>query len=506
MPTDNKQLQRPEKIALISAIGWFVASTVSLPLINLVAAGIGAFLGLRWLWRFLSVPTNLVHQLDLGSISLIAILNVGYLFSWLASTVGLDKEFSETFSTIGLTPAKYAVAVFYVMLFAAAMGALGRLPPLRRMETKLGEQLLRLREMKTGSTMALVAFCLFVDLGSIASGLLRFKEIDTGASEQGRIAWFLPFLQLVFTVQVFLNALLLVQSIRGRIKWFALGLALVSTAGVIFVYFNLGRGPMVLAMALHFIYYCLFRGKRPSAKILIPAALIGLLILPKALEINHLMRSSSTRSGLSSLGADPFSVASQGFDALKNEQTAKRESKDSLENYSTRPLVANTVARCIAMDGNVKQFMEGRNLFFAAVWAVPRKFFPGKVKYASPKGFLFRAFPDQAFLKDFADSLYLYSYVDFGWFGLLIYPAILALLWLAALFVMAFLRRPLFVWVIFCTWPPAFLLSVGEGAPTGWLIVLRDTIMFAAVLWIVDHFLPKFRTQRSKSRHPLIQV
>jgi hypothetical protein len=95
MSSVSKRLQRPEQIALIAAVGWLLASTVSIPWLNLGAAVLGTFLGLRWFWRFLSAPINVVHQLDLGAVSLLTILNLGYLFSWLASTVGLDKEFSR---------------------------------------------------------------------------------------------------------------------------------------------------------------------------------------------------------------------------------------------------------------------------------------------------------------------------------------------------------------------------------------------------------------------------
>ena len=93
---------------------------------------------------------------------------------------------------------------------------------------------------------------------------------------------------------------------------------------------------------------------------------------------------------------------------------------------------------------------------------------PWKGGLLGGKGLIYRYFPDPIFLLDAADSPYLYAYVDFGWLGLLLYPCVMGLLWMSVLMLLLLLQRPLFVWVVFSAWPPMFLLSLGEGAMTGW--------------------------------------
>ena len=141
--------------------------------------------------------------------------------------------------------------------------------------------------------MIFVMVCILIDLAAYGSGILRFRALVTEGAEEGRLAWFLPFLESVFAAQVFLNALMISRLSIKRLNWSLAFLTALSLGTVMLVYFSRGSSAFIMALALHFIYWCFFRVKRPKLTVLLPLAVLAYLVAPQALVISDTMRNAS---------------------------------------------------------------------------------------------------------------------------------------------------------------------------------------------------------------------
>lgn len=368
-PSRVKAFNQPEQIAVACGSAWFVAAAVGTDWALLMASLIGSGLCLRWYWGFFGDRAALVHMLPLGGVSLIAIMNLGFAAAWAANTLGLDRDFADTFDALGVSFSQYAVGVIYVIMFAGVLAAIGRVPPFKQLENKVGEQLVGILAIPNSRIMIFVMACILIDLAAYGSGILRFRQIVTEGAEEGKVAWFLPFLQVVFAAQVFLNALMISRLSIKRLNWSLALLTALSLGTVMLVYFSRGRSAFMMALALHFIYWCFFTAKRPKLKVLLPLAAVAYLVVPQALVISNTMRNASVAQV--GRGGDVFGTMASGYETMQDEQEAEIQNRKSMDNLTRRPLVAVPVARCIMLENDVKNFMLGANIVSSVVWVIP---------------------------------------------------------------------------------------------------------------------------------------
>ena len=370
-------VDRPLAISLFSAIVWMVAWVAGAQWAVLTASVLCGSLGLRWFWKFTADPDALTRMLVLGSMSLLTLLNIGLVGAWAASTFGLNRDFADSFDFLSLTFGEYAGAMVYSMLFCCVLAAVGRAPFLVRCEMTLNKRLCALSTASTALIVVAVGLCLFVDAVAIGSGVLKFRSIEMGGGEVGKVAWYSPFLNWIFTAQILLNSLCLTRSLSGRrVNWLLLGFSGLAILCSVFVQFNLGRRPLVLALGLYFIYWCWLRRKRPALKFLIPIAVVAALVVPQALVVNNAMRSGG--GSATGRGSDVGAAFERGLDEFGDETKREINEQNPDDNFSRRPLVATPLAKSIALDPSVKTYLLGYNIVTSFIWTVPRVIFPGR--------------------------------------------------------------------------------------------------------------------------------
>jgi len=477
--------------AALKAIGWSVplwlfASVWDSEVICILAALVGGSLAVQWFWKLLAKPYYITHMLPLGGVALTAIFNLGFLTAWASTRLGMDQDFSQTFGQIGLSFSQYSIAIFYATLFSLALAGCGTLTVIRNAENFLAIRLLQIRRMNTFPLVLLLLVCMSLNAFVVLSGLYTYRTINTEGAAQGHVAWFLPFLDAVFAMQIVGNALLIYKCIVGRrTRWLGLALAGMSAASVLFVCFNKGRSDFMLALSLHFFYWCLFSGRRPRVIVLAVLAVFVYFVVPKVLIVNNFMRTSAFTGNSHKLMA--LTSATLAFEQLdSNAGVVEEARKRALDNFTTRPLVAQPLAKSIALNPAIKEYMLGTNLLVSLAWVVPRVIFDGKKYLPAQEGLLFRYFPDRIFLQDTSDSIYLYSYADFGWLGIILYPLMILMLWSIALFLQVRLNSAVSIWALFALWPPLFMLQIGEGSVTAWFVTLRNTLMFWLIAKIME--------------------
>jgi len=492
-------------VGALSAPLWMFAFGMGEQIVCLLAAGVGTILSARWFLKVLGCPVEFIHLLPLSAVSLVVVMNFGFLLSWTMSSIGLNRDFVESFNALGVTYSSYAGAVFFTVLFATSLAALGQFPMLRRLEAQLIEKLIMLNRTPTNVLLGVLFVTIGIDVLALVTGVIGFRSVGLEGYQEGKIAWFLPFLHALVYFQMPLNAQLLTR-VRSREKGANLaivGTMVISIPVVFYMSFTSGRTAVVFCVAMHFIYWCLFRGRRPNLRVSMVLGVAFLVIVPQILALNNFMReqkNTSTSKFANEGGIEAVFAMTEAYQENKSARSA--EKVRTMDNLSRRPLVATPLAKCIAMDGRVKSFMLGMNLRSSFIWVIPRVIYPDKVQTSAMEGLLYRYFPDRDFLKDVSDSVYMYSYTDFGWLGIIVYPLLIAGLWCASLLILSVLNSPVFSWYVFANWPVVFMLGIGEGGLIGWFSTFRDTLMYGIIFFFIEMMLRSCGIKAFAPVHP----
>ncbi len=491
-----RSLRSAAVICLAPVPLWLLAAALESEVLASLAAGLGLLLAVRWGRALFRQPALMLGFLKIGAVSLLTIMSLSWLMAQFFNVSALGQSLSEALvRDVGTTLPAYAGAIAYVLVFAAVLGGLGELAPIRALEANAVARLRAARGIRHRKLLILIALICALDAWLILTGVISYRTFAIEGFDEGRIAWFLPMLQIMFATQVGLNALAISQMARvtGR-STLSIAVVAASVLLILFVNFTQGRSGFIFCAVLHVYWVILFMGRIPRLSKLIPIALVVLPLLYTGTLLNNFMRSGNA-GGLDVKTVGFGAFFSNAIQTWQSDQSLRElEKARSAANLASRPLVAHPLAKSMALPVHKKSFLLGENLVNSAVWAIPRAIMPDKNRYPIQEGLLYAHFPIGA--EDTADSPYLYAYVDFGYAGLVIYPVLLAGFWVAVLLLT---RLPyissLGVIVIACSWISLFTLSLGEMAMTGWFVTLRNTVIVLPFIILLAKLFP-FPRQR----------
>lgn len=495
-----RNLRSAPVICLVPVPIWLLAAALESEVLASLAAGIGLLLAAQWGRALFRQPALMLGFLKIGAVSLLTLMSLSWLMAQFFNLSALGQSLSEALvRDVGTTLPAYAAAVAYVLVFAAVLGGLGELAPIRALEANAIARLMAARGIRHRRLLVLIAIISAVEAWLILTGVISYRTFVIEGFDEGRIAWYLPMLQIMFATQVGLNALAISQmgGAKGR-STVSLAVVAASVLLILFVNFTQGRSGFIFCALLHVYWVILFMGRIPRLSKLIPVALIVLPLLYTGTLLNNFMRSGNAGGqDLKSVGF--ISFLSNAVETWQSDQSLRElEKARSAANLASRPLVAHPLAKSMALPINQKSFLLGENLLNSAVWAIPSAVMSEKNRYPIQEGLLYAHFPIGT--EDTADSPYLYAYADFGYAGLVIYPVLLAGFWVAVLLLA---RLPyissLGVIVIACSWISLFTLYLGEMAMTGWFTTLRNTLI---VLPFVILLAKLFRFPRQRFAAP----
>lgn len=501
-PNRARPLRSAPLICLAPIPIWLLAAVFDNEVLATMAAGLGIHLGALWGWSLFRHPQLMLSFLRLGAVSLLIIMSAGWLLAQLFSLSTLGQSLSATLMLeIGTTLPAYACAVSYALAFAAMLGAFGGFGFIRSLEKNAVARLVAARQVRLSKLILLIAVICALEIWLILTDFISYRTFNVEGYDEGIVAWYLPILQIIFVSQIGLNALAvgkIVDVSRRRSRIF---MTVVATSILLahFVSFTQGRSPFILCALLHYYWTIFFMGHIPGLRKTILVALMALPILFTGTLMFNFMRSSAVSDvDIKTAGFTTFlSIAVQ---AWKSDQLLRAaEKKRSAENLATRPLVAHPLATSMALAANRKDFLVGQNIINSAIWSIPSIIFPEKRKYPIQENLLYANFPIG--IADTADSPYLYAYADFGYFGIFIYPALLAGIWVAVLMLMRISQiSSLGVLVFACIWISLFTLSVGESSMLSWFSTLRNgLISLPLIIMVANIFRFPRRGNRTKS-------
>ena len=133
------------------------------------------------------------------------------------------------------------------------------------------------------------------------------------------------------------------------------------------------------------------------------------------------------------------------------------------------------------------------NIFNNLIWVIPRIIFPQKVNYPIDTKLIYYNFGID--FVDTSNTVYLFSYLDFWYFGLFLYPLLIFFYWKLLLFLMTIKDyNPLILIFVLANGLTLFF-SIAEGSCLGWLTYERN---MAIMLFILAIFAKKKKILESE--------
>jgi len=457
---------------------WFLAWITEGQLIADIAAIFGSTLMIGWFWTRIGRSTEMVRFVRIGAASLCAIQNFAWLMASFIHRFSLHQSIEESLrgeGGVNLTIESYALAEVYISLFATVLAFIGSRPGFYRAEKKMALLLLRLRQNVELKNLGWILLLLSgIELAMIGSGIIGQRTMVVEGYEEGNMPIWLVFYQSLLPGQIVFNALYLYKYLNDKdkvhSKW-SLLLFVFSFAILSFLFFNRGRSALVMSLVALVYWYCFFAAKKLKIMKTILVLAVVYPILSQVLLFSNFMRSPD--SGLDNYKGSAIEKVPVALNLFINSSNLRKsEGERTTGNLSTRPLVATPLALCIELPAERKSFLLGEEFINSIIWAVPGPLIPNKWDFPKQEVLLYAHFPIN--LKDTADSLYLSAYAEFGWFGILIYPWLLSMLWMIVLSLpRSFELSGLIVAIIVSIFFELFVLGIGEAAVVSWLVVLR---------------------------------
>ena len=457
---------------------WLGAAVFDNDMLGSLGALLGTWLTIIWWYRLLKQPHKIINLLKMGGISLALILSLSWLIAFYSNVISLDRSISQALQyEVGTTTSDYALAVAYALCIASVLAAMGELPLIKKLEGLAVTQLLSFRSLPLPRLLALILGIATLEMMLIITNVISYRGYAIEGFDLGVIPWYIPMLELLFALHILLNGLALSQFLHNRKNsLIVIGIVLASCFIVLFIYFTKGRAALISCVVLHFIWLCFFYGNLPKLKLIIPAVVIIIPIILIGSMLNNFMRGAE--SGLTDVRSVGIAtVMGEAIDTFFNDKSIQEnESERSADNLSTRPLVANPLAKAMALEPEKKEFMLGENLLNSFIWALPSVIYSDKSNVKVQEDLYYQYFPIGT--QDTADSIYLYAYMDFSFVGFIIYPLVITALWAISLWIASLRVMPSFVIMIFISgWIPLFSLNIGEWGMIGWFGNLRNLII-----------------------------
>ncbi|SDD62270.1 hypothetical protein SAMN05216464_10298 [Mucilaginibacter pineti] len=489
----------------ITIPGWFFAYFLDSVIVADISSAFASFLLISWFWSRIGRPVEMIRLGRLGAASLCTTQNIAWLLaSYIHRTSGLSIRETLGNSPIGRCQlTSYALAMCFISLFSLVLAFLSTNAKINKLEKKLFNLLSEIRNINIQRIELIIFIVVIIEVALVASGIIGQRALVVEGLAKGEEPSWIPLYQSMLPVQVLLNSLLIAKlsapekTAKSKRVWL---IAIVSILMITFLCFTRGRGSLIFSIVSHGYWFAFFTGKRPRILRLVIIIAVVYPILSQILLFNNFVRSSD--SGLSNFKGSVIEILPQALAKYESSSALRAAASDkTTANLASRPLLAMPLAICMQFPR--PQFSYGENLRNSAIWAIPGPLFPNKKDYPVQEGLLYKYFPIGDV--DVADSIYLTSYTEFSWAGILIYPLLIYCLWNLVLTIIASVNlRGLFTVILFAVFFELYLLAISQGAVTNWFLWLRTFLFWLVMAVLAKIIFPKTFYSLSKNKKQLI--
>lgn len=478
---------------------WLIASISESILIADVASIWGTSIMIFCFYQAIGDSLEMTRFLRLGAITLCLVQNLAWLTASLIHHFSLEASIEATIKSLmggGLKFSSYAIAVLYVCLFSSMISYFGSKKALFTSEKIVCALILKLKNIPLSKITLFIMVITAINILLVVSGVIAQRAIIVDGYSEGERPFWIVLHESILPGQIMLLALLMYHIGNKKGSLFNWSVLIVSLIFMLYIYFTKGRSPLVFALAAIGFWYYYFLERKPKILKLTIIFCVIYPILSQVLLFNNFIRGVNGIADWQSKSA--IEILPLAWDRFQSSSgLIKEEEASTTENLGSRPLVATPLAQCLQYPGEKKTFTYGENLFNSFVWAIPGPLIGSKKDYLVQERLLYKHFKIGRDLEqDTADSLYLSSYTEFSWVGLIIYPWLLYLLWFAVITLCVKWKITGFILAInISIFFELFLLGIGEGAVGKWFVILRSFMFWMLLykLWASSYY-GKFKT------------
>jgi hypothetical protein len=475
LTTSSRQLG----FAVSSSVGWLIAVILGAP--GLFCSGLAValtFAGLTALWDIVRHRGHVWNLLLLSSTSIALSQNLLLALAILNNLEAVDDPYSSAAREVGCTASSYSTAMAYSMSFAMGLALLSQFRFSKAAAERFRLTFARFASCSMGQLSALSFIVILTEAALIATGRWGFRGIVRDDLLERRLSWYSDFLTLLPHLNLMLAAVLVgrltQQSNRSRGEFRLVTLAVVLMC--VFSTFTQDRRFLFYSGFAAVVLYAEVRQVRLTAwRLFVPSLILGSLVWQASL-FNNFLR--STDSGLSQWqNVDALTLIGKTWERFLDPNVRSRQQEATVENFSTRGLVLQGLAKIIAANPRGLPLL-GEDLLNSTVVAFPSFITGPKTEFPVQEHLIYRR-TGLAF-KDLADSAYLSGYLDFGYAGVVTHACVLAFVFMIASRLVNSMHS-LVAGAAICPWLHHFLVGVNESSMSVNMRYILVTLVFFAI-------------------------
>ena len=428
---------------------------------------------------------------------------LGYIATYLVNKFYFDINLEDLFTLYFYCDAEtYFLANLYLFLFSFFLLVTNNLLPKSLILDSIKKINLKKINIDKKKLTQIIILCLFVELFLYAFGFLGSQTsggfiLDTETSPDDKATWWTQIYYYILVFHILINILYL--KVYENISLKFLQIIFISISIILnFIFFGyFERRSILIFFILFFFLYYIFTTKKQNYLKMILVLIVSLFLALQSFILLNTIRglalfeSNTTLVDIINSGEVTSVFSDQEINAFGKEQI--------IENFQTRIFSNFELATLFYYNqGNINNVLYGEFLFNHFLEIIPQLFYSSKFKNLKGEDLIKTITESPLYLNDTIISLHATSYVDFGIFGLILYP-ILINLWAFFIYRIIILRwlSPFSAVYIIAIVLPYLTVRTIEVNPTEWFLVVRNIVIFILAFNYLLKFIEKKEVSKS---------
>lgn len=471
--------------ALIALIFFWAISLLTNQLaFTYFSAFLGTIISFSYLLKFFNGTLNPFKFLRIASVSLIFTTNLCWILSGIFVFIYYEIDlflFLENYLNINYE--SYLEATIFTLIFSVVLFFFSLNEKLILKEKYVFNKLRNAIEIDYKTIHLIIAVIIIIEILLFYYGFIGYRTYAQENFKLGIISPYVPYIRYIFHFHIGLIALLIYKNSLIKFNLRNYFLILVSLLLLNLIFFSRGRFEFFFSYVELTFWYCFFKNGLPKLKTTIISLLIFLPIIYNLLIFNELLRQPS--NPVQDLeNKNLFTRIENAYEMWKFSSAREITIEKTTLNLTSRFLLAHPLAKSFELKSSQKQFLLGQNILNNLIWTIPRAILPQKINFLVGENLIYEKF-GLDFI-DTSNSLYLFSYLDFWYFGLFLYPLLFFFYWKLLLFLITIEDLNPLILIFILSRSLILFFALAEGGMLQYLVYARNSAIILVILIILS--------------------
>lgn len=460
---------------ILNILFWSSTIIINSLLLTYFSSLFGSVVSFFFIKKFFQQKINPFSFLSLSALCLMFVINMSWLLTGFFVLIKFKMNLFTYFKSYLLMDyIYYLYANIYTLLFASILFLLSFNKKLKIRENQLKEIIEKIDNIKNSTLYVLIYLIIFIDLILLTNDFIQLRSYENINYQKGIINWYIPFLEFFFHFQISLSALLIVRFKKNNFSKIKLFTIFVSILLFSIIFFTRGRFQFIFCYIEFLFWFCFFNKNLPKLKNFILVLIFFIPIAYNLTFFNEFLRTYKENPLINNYENSSFINKLPKFYKIYKISETNDTKERTIINFTNRFLTVLPLAKSIELENDKKKFLLGENIRNNLIWTIPRIIFPNKNNFIIKEDLILKF---GLLFNDTADSIYLFSYIDFWIFGILIYPIIFYFFWYTVLFFLTFRNyNPIFL-IFSISYSLILFFGIAEGGSLGFFVYLRNLII-----------------------------